>query len=448
MSVLAERDGPLRVAIDARFRPKQGAGGIESVLIGLVHALGQLRDGDEEYLIVGPPDDPYWLKPYSGPNQRFFDYPAPEASPSERAGGLEIAKRAMGPLRPVASRVLRKLMTPPQQAARAWPEVPVSDGFHESLGCDVLHFPHQGFTLCALPTVYNPHDLQHVHYPQFFQPSELARRETIYGAGCRLSRTVVVASGWVKEDVERHYRLDGGKVQVIPWAAPTNAYSAPRDELVASVREQYGLSQPFAFYPAMTWEHKNHLRLLDALALLRDRDRVKVRLVCTGHRTEFWPRIEQRLRALGLEGQASFIGLVSPEALRAIYGLAQFVIIPTLFEAASGPLFEAWQEGTPVACSTVTSLPEQAGDAALLFDPLSVEAIATALARMASDGALREELRRRGARRLLDFSWELTAKAYRAVYRRAAGRPLDDEDAALLSRNWMRDSAVREAVTT
>jgi glycosyltransferase involved in cell wall biosynthesis len=164
-----------------------------------------------------------------------------------------------------------------------------------------------------------------------------------------------------------------------------------------------------------------------------------VHLVCTGHKNSFWPRIEERLHELRLEDQVQFLGVVSPEHLRALYHLAQFVIVPTLFEAASGPLFEAWQEMTPVACSTVTSLPEQASDAALLFDPVSVEAIVEAIARLSSDAELREDLKRRGASRLQDFSWERTAKAYRATYRRAAHRSLNDEDTRLLEWNWMRD---------
>jgi glycosyltransferase involved in cell wall biosynthesis len=209
---------------------------------------------------------------------------------------------------------------------------------------------------------------------------------------------------------------------------------------VALVREKYGLDSPFALYPAMTWEHKNHIRLLHALALLRDRDDLKVRLVCTGQQNDFWPRIKERMAALRLEGQVRFLGFVPAEHLRAVYRLAQFVVIPTLFEATSGPLLEAWQEGTPVACSTVTGLPEQAGDASLLFDPLSVEAIAEVVARMATDPDLRKQLQQRGMRRLQDFTWQRTAKAYRAVYRRAAGRPLGEEDRWLLDQDWTRRS--------
>ena len=93
---------------------------------------------------------------------------------------------------------------------------------------------------------------------------------------------------------------------------------------------------------------------------------------------------------------------------------------------------EAWGEGTPVTCSAVTSIPEQAGDAALLFDPLSVEAIATSLEQMATSSTLRDRLRIRGRLDSRCFNWESTAKAYRAVYRRAAGVTLNEEDRSIL----------------
>ena len=437
-----------RIAINAQLQPNKGKGGLESVLIGLVTALGQLGDGPEEYIIIGPWQEPDWLKPYSGPNQRIVRGPRPPQPTAWKPNLLESSKRALGPLRPLARTIWRELFPvppPPPPPSRLWPKVPISDGFYESLGCDVVHFPYQNFVLCALPTIYNPHDLQHLHYPQFFTPSTIAWRETIYPAGCYLAHTVVVGSHWVKQDVVRHYRVDPEKVQVIPWAPPTQAYPDTSPEVLAAVKAKYQLQAPFAYYPAMTWQHKNHLRLLEALAYLRDQERITIRLVCTGARKPaYWPRIEERLHALNLNGQVQFLGMVPSEDLRATYRLAQFVVIPTLFEAASGPVFEAWQEGVPVACSTVTSLPEQAGDAALLFDPFSVEAIADAVRRMATDKDLRAELVGKGELRLQDFSWERTAKAYRAVYRRAARRPLTDEDRWLLSWDWMRDTRPAE----
>jgi glycosyltransferase involved in cell wall biosynthesis len=417
----------MRVAIDAQVMPGSAAGGVVSVLIGLTSALGAL-DGPEEYAIIGPWEQPDWLEPYLGPSQHVVAGPRP---PHDRAKAL------LGPLRPIARDLRRRAER--MMRGRAGVRVPVSTGFYESLGCEVIHFTSQEFVICRLPSIYNPHDLQHLHYPEFFTREILEWRRVFYPMGCRTAHTVVVASNWVKEDVIRHFDIPAEKVQVIPLAPPTQAYRRPSDQALAQVEAAYGITTPFALYPSVTWPHKNHLRLLDALALLRDRRRLRLRLVCTGYQDQFWSVIEQRIRDLRLEDQVKFLGFVPPEDLRALYRLAQFVVVPTLFEAASGPLIEAWEDGVPVTCSNVTSLPEQAGDAALLFDPLSVESIANAVARMATEPGLRADLVQRGTRRLSDFSWERSAKAYRAVYRRAAGRPLTEEDRWLLTWDWMRE---------
>jgi glycosyltransferase involved in cell wall biosynthesis len=191
----------------------------------------------------------------------------------------------------------------------------------------------------------------------------------------------------------------------------------------------------------MLWPHKNHLRLLEALAYLKDKFSLVIHLVCTGARGDFWPTIESAVNRLELQDQVKFLGIVSREELQALYGLCNFVVVPTLFEAASGPVFEAWNAGAPVACSNVTSLPQQVGKAALVFDPYDVTSIAHAMKTLNSDLKLKADLIARGHLRLRDFSWERTARAFRAVYRRAARRPLTEDEEILLSHDWMSEDA-------
>ena len=428
-----------RIAINGQLASDKRYGGVQQVLVGLVNALGQLEGDTEEYVIIGPYAELDWLEPHIGRNQRLISGPKLTNTPIKKRSSADLFKSILRTLRPFVAENSIKLLSILHKPARIWPEVPVSDGFYERLGCQVIHFPFQEITLCSLPTIYNPHDLQHLHYPQFFTPTDITWRNRTYSTGCRYAQTVVVASQWVKDDLVDHYRLSPNKIQVIPWAPPTQVFQLPLEENLSVVREKYDLKLPFAFYPSVTWEHKNHIRLLRALAILRDRHDLIVNLVCTGEKyPRFWPRIQEEIVALRLQAQVEFLGNVTPETLRAIYRLAQFVVIPTLFEAASGPMFEAWADSVPVVCSNVTSLPEQAGDAALLFDPFSTDAIANALLRMVTAQSLREEYIRRGKRRLKDFSWERTAKTYRAVYRRAARFPLSEEDRWLLSWDWMR----------
>ena len=419
---------PLRVAIDAQIYPLETFGGVATTLTGLVRSLGTL-DGPEEYVIIGPSQEPDWLRPFLGPNQRMVSGPVPP-----RRGLTSV----VGRLRSVSSRLRARAARPVDGAEKY--RAPVSDGFYERLGCEVIHFPDVEFVVSRLPAIYNPHDLQHLHFPEFFTPKALMWRAAYHPTGCRLAHTVVVESRWVKDDIVKQFGLDPKKIQVIPLAPPTQTYPEPSVAAAGHVLNTYGLEQPFALYPALTWPHKNHVRLLEALALLRDRHQIRVRLVCTGYQNSFWPQVERRLGDLGLQDQVRFLGMIPAEHLRAVYRLTQFVVIPTLFEAASEPVYEAWHDGAPVACSNVTSLPAQAGDAALIFDPHSVESIAAAVGEMATNAQLREVLTQRGAARLRNFSWDRTAKAYRAVYRRAAGRPLTEEERWLLTWDWMQDT--------
>jgi glycosyltransferase involved in cell wall biosynthesis len=415
----------MKVAIDARILPGV-AGGVAVAVKSLLQGLGQLVDGDEEYVvIVHGEEQQAWVASFLGPNQRAVLFGRPQ---HRGARGLMLRL-----LRPIARYVRREL------DRRVWPEVPVSDGFHESLGCDVLHLPTQGFILCALPTIYNPHDLQHLRYPQFFSPSVLAWRETIYPAGCHFAQTVVVGSQWVKDDVIRRYRIDPDKVQVIPEAAPSQSWAEPSSADLARARATYGLKPPFIVFPGVTWPHKNHLQLFRALAHLRDQRGLTVRLICTGARyPDHWPRIEAGLREFALSGQVKFLGYVPEPDLRAIYRLASCLVLPSFYEASSLPIFEAWFDGLPVVCSNAAALPQQVHDAALLFDPADVNALADALATVMTDADVRRLLQGRGYERLKDFDLQRTAKAYRGVYRRAAGLPLSEEDRWLLRWDWMR----------
>ena len=419
----------LIVALDTCVHPRTW-GGVAHATMGLVRALGQLEGLEIYYLIVENQEQLEWLEPHRGPNQRIID---------KREWREDQLRRRRLQTKPVRA-LVKSLLEPVVNLARSvhwrlhpepssWPEVQLSDGFYESLGCDVLHFPSQRFILAVIPTIYTPHDLQHLHYPQFFTPLELARRETVYPAGCHFANTVIAGTQWIKEDIAKQYSVDPEKIQVIPWASPTLAYSAPTPADLLAVRDKYRLESPFALYPAATWPHKNHIRLLEAIAYLRDTRGMTIRLVCTGsiandYWVHHWPKIERRIHELGLGDQVKFLGFVDEKDMRPIYQQAQFLVVPSLFEADSCPIHEAWIEGLPVTCSNVTALPDQVQNAGLLFDPKDVQDIARALSRMTTEVALRERLIESGYQRIKDFDWDRTARAYRAVYRRAAGFPL------------------------
>ena len=296
-----------------------------------------------------------------------------------------------------------------------------SDGFLESLGADVVHFPYQSYAEVDAPTVYNPHDLQHRHHPEFFTADQLKWRETVHSAALAGADAVAAESRWAAGDVVREYGVAADRIHVIARGAPTELYPEPSEADFAAARAASPAGR-FVLYPAASWPHKNHLRLVEALALVRDRDRTELGLVCTGHRTEHWDAVAARVRELGLDDRRSPCRLRERGAsCGRLYRLAEAVVVPSLFEGGGFPVLEAFREQVPVACSNATALPEVGGDAVVLFDPLSIDEIAGALSRLTGDAGLRETLVSRGTARLALFRWDGAALAYRSLYRSLAG---------------------------
>lgn len=419
-----------QIAIEAQL-PRGGQfSGVHTQLSALVRALGQLS-GPERYLIVCAAEHPDWLREFIGPNQRIVLAPAQT--------GRSLLHKVFGKAWPKVWAMGQGLWL---QVTRRTGSLPPgwlweTDGFYEALGASLVHVFYQRYLRSSLPVVFNPHDLQHEHFPHFFGAAELAKRKYIYRAACQEATAVAAGSRYTHDDVVKYYQVPAEKIWTIPLAPATAAYGVVTDDDCRDVALKFGLPEAFMFYPAVTWPHKNHRRLLEAIVALREQG-LRTNLVCSGAQWEpEWSNLLRFIAENQLEAQVRFVGFVSNLELRALYRLSRFVIAPSLFEQASGPMFEAWQEGVSVAASNVTSVPDQAGGAALLFDPTSVDAIMGAIRRLWLDDGLRQNLSEVGQKRLGDFSWERTAKAYRALYRHALQWPMTDEDRDLLGWDWM-----------
>ena len=398
------------------------SGGVPSVIIGLAHGLSGLRDGEEEYLFLVLEGHSAWLTPFLDGSCRLLEQRL-DATTTNRM------KERVARVAPVVRTIWQRLPT----AVAGLPGIPRSNGLVEAADVDVMHFPMQTAFLTRIPSIYHPHDLQHVHLPEYFSSRVRARRDRDYRVFSHQATMVAVASTWTKRDIAVHLDIPEGTIAVIPWAPPLAAVPELSREEAAAVSHRLGLPARFLMYPARTWPHRNHSVLIDALALLRRRDGIDVPLVFTGHRTPQARDLDARALRLSVDNLLTWTGFLDARDLRATYALADGVVIPSRFEAASAPLWEAWMAGTAAACSNVTSLPEQAGDAALVFDPTSVDEAADAIATLWLREDLRIELARRGRERVSSFTWERTARTFRAHYRRIGGKALSDEDVLLLA---------------
>jgi glycosyltransferase involved in cell wall biosynthesis len=395
--------------------------GVGSLLIGLATGLSSAGHTDE-YVFLTYPGHDEWLRAYLGSSCRALGF--------QEAQWKGFARRRL-PGAVAAWQQGRRLAGQPEQRGGLL-QVPNSDGALEAEGVEVIQFPSQAGFITDVPSIYHPHDLQHLHLPEYFTAQQIAQRELIYRTLCGQATVVAVASNWVKRDLVHHYGLAPDKVQVIPLAPLLGEYPEPTHSELARTAAKYRLPNGFIFYPAQTWPHKNHIMLLEALAILR-RDGLVVPLVASGRKTDFFRRIDARAHELGVHDQVRFLGFVTPLELQILYRLSRGVVIPTKFEAASFPLWEAFLAGAPAACSSVTSLPEQAGGAALLFDPCEPEAIAAAIRSLVTDEDLRSELVERASAKVSHLNWRSTAGAFRVLYKKVSGRQLDAGERRVLA---------------
>ena len=403
---------PLRVCIDARLGEGQ-FGGVEQVVIGLAAALSRLDDGDEEYLFLAHPEHDDWLRPYlRGPCSLLHSR---RSYPNRRARAI-----ARGLLERFPGIGTRFAVRP-------------SDGTAERAGAEVLHFPIQTAFTTDIPSIYQPHDLQHLHLPELFSNWERARREVIYRThGERAARGVAMTWGGGRYLIDS-FGLTPQMVTVVPGGSVLREYPAPTPADLDLLRSRLSLPDAFLLYPAQTWPHKNHERLLEALARIRDESGTVIPLVCPGRKTRDFGRIGDLIQTLGLAETTSFPGFVSSLELRGLYELGTALVFPSRFEGWGLPICEAFDAGLPVASSTATGLPDVVGDGGLLFDPDDVAEIATQLHRLWTDPDLRADLAGRSRKRAEQFSFDHTARLFRAHYRQVGDRSLPEEDRILLA---------------
>ena len=299
----------------------------------------------------------------------------------------------------------------------------------DDLGIDVVHFLLPVFLETERPTLFNPFDLRHLQYPEHLTTQELDRRRRFYPTGCEQATIVDTLSMGVKDQLVEAYDVDPGKVYPVPMGPAL----APGDGAAASADVTDSLPDSFVLFPANLWPHKNHERLVEAIQRIEERYGERVHLVCTGIRDTPEVPPEYRIERVPDAPQVLDLGFVEASDLRALYRESRMLVYPTLHEGGGLPVLEAWGFDTPVVCSDIPVLRERGGDAAAYFDPESVPEMADTIYEVWTDAARRKKLVEQGRDRRDLFTWERTARAYHALYRKAAGLDLSEADAEALA---------------
>ncbi len=287
-----------------------------------------------------------------------------------------------------------------------------------TLGPSVIHLPYylRPYALPA-PEVITAHDLIPLIHPEYFSLKERAIFRLAMGLDLSTARRVIAVSQATANDLQRHYRVSGARLVVIPEAADP-AFAPQPAEAIAAIRQRYHLPEGYVLYLGSNKPHKNLVRLVEAWQQAAARVTPAV-LAIAGHWDARYPQAQERAAALGIEDRIRFVGPVAEEDLPAVYSGAQLFVFPSLYEGFGLPVLEALACGVPVVCANTSSLPEVAGDAALLVDPLYPPALTEAICRVLEDAALARDLRARGLAQARRYSWEHTARETLAVYRQA-----------------------------
>jgi glycosyltransferase involved in cell wall biosynthesis len=239
-------------------------------------------------------------------------------------------------------------------------------------------------------------------------------------AAVRRSDRVIADSQSTRDDLVELLGASADRIDVVPLGLGAVRRSEPLPE--AEVRARLDLSErPVVLALSAKRPHKNLSALIGALAKIPAGDRPV--LVLPGYPTWHEDELRARAQALGVGDDVRFPAWMSPAELEGLWALADAFVFPSLYEGFGLPVLEAMARGVPVACSNTSSLPEVAGDAALLFDPADEAAIAAALTRLLTDPKLRERLIELGFARAREFTWQRTARLTLDSYARALGRP-------------------------
>ena len=301
------------------------------------------------------------------------------------------------------------------------------------LGIDLLVFPAPSLLglQAGLPYVMAVHDLQHRLHPEFpevGEGAEWAARERLFRNGIANALSVLVDSEVGRDDVLACYpgSIATERIGILPFLPASYPTSQDRAG-AASMRQAMDLPDRYLLFPAQFWPHKNHLRVVQAVARLRSESGVDIPVVMCGSasdsiRSRIRDQVIQTAQESGVSDLVTVMGYVEDRLMGPLYSGSRGVLLPTFFGPTNIPILEAWAFGVPALSSDLRGIREQCGGAAVLVDPQSVPSIADGIHRLWQDDELRASLVEEGKRRLASYGRPQFIARLSGVVAEAAGR--------------------------
>lgn len=285
-------------------------------------------------------------------------------------------------------------------------------------GVDLVHAPdhliprHVGVPVVA--TIMDAVPLSHPHWVSMrlrWAKNMLQRRAAHWASH------VVTISGYSRQQIAEHFGIPYGRISVVPLGVDERWFENVNKAQREKVLRRHDLPERFFLFVGTLQPRKNLRRVIGALEALPESVRREAPLVVVGNPGWESPDLVNGLRSGAYGPCVRWVGRVSDDDLLALMQSALGLVYPSLYEGFGLPVLEAFAAGLPVVTSNTTALPETAGDAALLVDPMDVDRIAEAMERLATDTTLAATLRRAGRERARTFTWDRTTDRTVDVYR-------------------------------
>ena len=257
----------------------------------------------------------------------------------------------------------------------------------------------------SIPSAITIPDLQHEFFPEFFDKTTLEWRRHTFQPSVFYADTVFTISEYSKSTLVDKFEIDPGKVTVVQLDVDPEFLSPP-GKTASLAFQQLAIPEPYIYFPANFWKHKNHSTLLRALQLLIESGYPDLTLAFTGSPKSGMERVQAEVEKLQLNRNVRFLGYQPRAIIAEIYRNSLCLAFVSLFEGFGIPILEAFHVGTPVVAARGTSCPEVAGDAAILVDEHDAADIASGLRKVIDNRDLRNDLIVKGKRRAADFSWK------------------------------------------
>lgn len=289
---------------------------------------------------------------------------------------------------------------------------------------DVFHSPDH--TLPLLPVkakkIITVHDLSFYKHPETFPLMKRTYKKLVTPGSLRRADAVIADSASTKKDIIGIFGTPADKISVVHIGVGEEFKKTDDAGALSRLRHERGLDRPFILFVGTLEKRKNIEGLIDAYIIAVREHKISRDLAVVGKKGWLYEGIFKKVRQQGLEAKIKFIFDARQEELPLIYNLADLFVYPSLYEGFGLPVLEAMACGTPVITSDVSSLPEVAGDAAILVDPKDAFALAANIAKVLEDPSLRSAMSQKGLARAKQFGWDKCARETLEVYRAANRR--------------------------